>query len=256
MILFDTHTHIYSEEFDEDRDEVLKRSIDAGVSKLLLPNIDLESIKPMHKLCDEYPINCFPMMGLHPTSIKEDYKDVLQIIKNELNKRKYIAIGEIGIDLYWDKSFAKEQRIALLEQFQWAIDYSLPVVIHSRESHYEIMEIIREFNNPTLRGVFHCFSGNTKQAEEIIDINFKMGLGGVLTFKNSGLANEIMSIDIEHFILETDSPYLTPTPYRGKRNESSYIKLIAQKLAEVKSMSLEEVAEITSNNARKLFGIK
>jgi len=255
MILFDTHTHIYSEEFNEDRDEAIKRSFDAGVTQLLLPNIDLESIEPMHQLCDNYPNNCFPMMGLHPTSVKEDYKGVLQTIRKELDKRKYIAIGEIGIDLYWDKTFASEQRTALLEQFQWALDFNLPVVIHSRDSHNEIMEVINEFNNPNLRGVFHCFTGTTQQAQEIIDINFKMGLGGVLTFKNSGLANEIKDIDMKHFILETDSPYLTPTPYRGKRNESAYIKLIAEKLAEVKEISLEEVARITTENARCLFDI-
>jgi len=255
MILFDTHTHIYSKEFDEDRKEALKRSFDLGVTQLLLPNIDLESIEPMHKLCDEYPDNCFPMMGLHPTSVNADYKTVLQTIRKELDNRKYVAIGEIGIDLYWDKTFAKEQRIVLLEQLQWAIDFDLPVVIHSRRSHNEIMEVIKEFNNPELRGVFHCFTGSTQQAEEIIDINFKMGLGGVLTFKNAGIANEIRDIDIKHFILETDSPYLTPTPYRGKRNESSYIEIIAKKLAEVKGMSLEEVAAKTTENARSLFGL-
>ncbi|RLD42851.1 MAG: hydrolase TatD [Bacteroidetes bacterium] len=256
MILFDTHTHIYSEEFNEDRNEVIKRSFDAGVTQLLLPNIDLESIEPMHQLCDKYPDNCFPMMGLHPTSVKKDYKEVLQTIRKELDKRKYIAIGEIGIDLYWDKTFAEEQRIALLEQFQWAIDFNLPVVIHSRDSHNEIMRVIKEFNNPNLRGVFHCFTGSTEQAKEIIDINFMMGLGGVLTFKNSGLSKEIVNIDMQHFILETDSPYLTPTPYRGKRNESSYIKIIAEKLAEVKGISLEEIAQITTENAKRLFVIE
>jgi len=256
MILFDTHTHIYSEEFNEDRNEVIKRSFDAGVTQLLLPNIDLESIEPMHQLCDKYPDNCFPMMGLHPTSVKKDYKEVLQTIRKELDKRKYIAIGEIGIDLYWDKTFAEEQRIALLEQFQWAIDFNLPVVIHSRDSHNEIMRVIKEFNNPNLRGVFHCFTGSTEQAKEIIDINFMMGLGGVLTFKNSGLSKEIVNIDMQHFILETDSPYLTPTPYRGKRNESSYIKIIAEKLAEVKGISLEEIARITTENAKRLFVIE
>jgi len=255
MILFDTHTHVYSEEFNEDRDEAIKRSFEVGVTQLLLPNIDLDSIEPMHQLCDSYPNNCFPMMGLHPTSVKENYEEVLQIIRKELDKRKYIAIGEIGIDLYWDKTFAEEQRLALLQQFQWAIEFDLPVVIHSRDSHNEIMKVIKEFNNPNLRGVFHCFTGTRKQAQEIIDINFMMGLGGVLTFKNSGLANEIKDIDMKHFILETDSPYLTPTPYRGKRNESSYIKLIAEKLAEVKGISLEQVAKITTANAMNLFGL-
>lgn len=255
MNLIDTHTHIYAEEFDHDRDEAIQRAIDLGVTKLLLPNIDLESIEPMHKVCDQYPENCFPMMGLHPTSVKQDYQKVLAKIKTELDNRKYIAIGEIGIDLYWDKTCAKEQRLALLEQFQWAIDYKLPVVIHSRESLPEIIETIREFNHPDLRGVFHCFPGTQQQAEEVINAGFFLGIGGVVTFKNSGLDKEIEGIDLKNIIIETDSPYLTPTPYRGKRNESAYVNLIAQKLADIYNVSTEEVARITTENASKLFQI-
>ncbi len=253
MILIDTHTHLYSDEFDSDRDAMVERALKQGVKKFLLPNIDLGSVDSLHQFCDRYPEQSYPMMGLHPTSVKEDYKHVLRETKELLNHRKYIAIGEIGIDLYWDKTFAKEQRMALLEQFQWAIDYNLPVVIHSRESFEIIMAIINEFNNPQLRGVFHCFTGTENEAQQIIDKGFMLGIGGVLTFKNSGLANEIKNIDIKHLILETDSPYLTPTPYRGKRNESAYISIIAQKLAATQSISLEEVAAITTKNAINLF---
>jgi len=255
MILIDTHTHLYSEEFDTDRTVVVQRAIDSGVEKLLLPNIDIESIEPMHQLCNQFPNNCFPMMGLHPTSVDAKYKENLGIIKSHLKDNKYIAIGEIGIDLYWDKTFVAEQRLALLEQFQWAIDYNLPVVIHSRDSFQEIINVIREFNNPKLHGVFHCFTGTEEIALEIIDLGFKLGIGGVLTFKNSGLAKEIENIDLKHIMLETDSPYLSPVPYRGKRNESSYVKLVAEKLAEVKQISIEEVASITFQNAKRLFNI-
>lgn len=256
MILIDTHTHLYSDKFDSDRDEVISRAINQGVKRFLLPNIDLESIEPMHQLCNQYPDNCFPMMGLHPTSVKQNYKEVLSQVKSQLEKNKYIAIGEIGIDLYWDKTYANEQKIVLLEQFQWAIDYDLPVVIHSRESLKEIISVIKEFNNPNLHGVFHCFTGSKQQAESIIDLGFMLGIGGVLTFKNSGLSQELTDIDLKHIILETDSPYLTPSPHRGKRNESAYVMLVAQKLAETKNISIEQIAQITSDNAMKLFQIQ
>ena len=255
MQFIDTHTHLYSKEFDSDRDEIVQKAFDNSVYRMLLPNIDEESIKPMYQLCDNYPESFFPMMGLHPTSVEVDYADVLARIKPLLDKRKHIAIGEIGIDLYWDKTFAKQQKEALMEQFQWAIDYDLPVVIHSRDSLAKIIDCIDEFNNPKLTGVFHCFTGTVSDANEIISRGFLLGLGGVLTFKNSGLSNQIIDIDLKHFILETDSPYLTPTPHRGKRNESSYISLIAQKLANTKGITIEEVAEITTNNANKLFKI-
>ena len=255
MQFIDTHTHIYSQEFNSDRDEIVQKAFDNSVYRMLLPNIDEDSIAPMHELCDAYPKSIFPMMGLHPTSVKEDYKEVLERIKPLLESRKYIAIGEIGIDLYWDKSFAEQQKEALLMQFQWAIDYNLPVVIHSRDSLNEIIACIKEFNNSKLHGVFHCFTGSSEEAERIIDLGFLLGIGGVLTFKNSGLSDQIKDIDINKMILETDSPYLTPSPYRGKRNESSYISLIAQKLAHSKGITIEELAEITTNNANKLFKI-
>lgn len=255
MILIDTHTHLYSKEFDNDRAAVVQNAIDAGVEKLLLPNIDIDSIMPMHQLCSQYPNHCFPMMGLHPTSVDTNYKENLIIIKSHLKDNKYIAIGEVGIDLYWDKTFAKEQRIVLLEQFQWAIDYNLPVVIHSRDSFNVIIDVIKEFDNPKLHGVFHCFTGKEKTALEIINLGFKLGIGGVLTFKNSGLANEINNIDLKDIILETDSPYLSPALHRGKRNESSYVRLVAEKLAEIKQVEMEEVANITTHNAKTLFNI-
>lgn len=255
MQFIDTHTHIYSEEFDSDRNEIVKKAFNNSVYRLLLPNIDEESIEPMHKLCNAYPDSIFPMMGLHPTSVGEDYKQVLARIKPLLEERKYIAIGEIGIDLYWDKTFADQQKEALLKQFQWAVDYDLPVVIHSRDSLKEIIACIDEFNNPKLHGVFHCFTGTEEDAKEIISRGFLLGLGGVITFKNSGLREQIINIDMQHFILETDAPYLTPTPHRGKRNESSYLTLIAQVLANTKGVSIEEVARITTNNANQLFNI-
>ena len=255
MQFIDTHTHLYSKEFDSDRDEIVQKAFDNSVYRMLLPNIDEESIEPMYQLCNSYPESFFSMMGLHPTSVEGDYADVLARIKPLLDKRKHIAIGEIGIDLYWDKTFAKQQKEALMEQFQWAIDYDLPVVIHSRDSLAEIIECIDKFNNPKLTGVFHCFTGTASDANEIISRGFLLGLGGVLTFKNSGLSEQIKDIDLKHFILETDSPYLTPAPHRGKRNESSYISLIAQKLANTKGITIEEVAEITTNNANKLFKI-
>ena len=255
MQFIDTHTHLYSEEFTNDRDQIIQNALDNSVYRMLLPNIDEESIEPMHNLCDKYPEVCFPMMGLHPTSVDENFQQTLDKMKLLLDSRIYIAIGEIGIDLYWDKTYKEQQKLALLQQFQWAIDYELPVVIHSRDSLDEIIACIDEFNNPLLHGEFHCFTGTAADAKKITDRGFLLGLGGVLTFKNSGLSDQIKDISMEHFILETDSPYLTPTPHRGKRNESSYVSLVAQKLATTKNISIEEVAEITTKNANKLFKI-
>jgi len=255
MKLIDTHTHLYLEQFDEDRDIVVKRAISQGVEKMLLPNIDKSSIESLWSLCEKYPDNFFPMAGLHPTSVKADYKEELAIVAKELEARTYIAVGEIGIDLYWDKTFTKEQKDALLYQFELAVKHNLPVVIHSRDSFAEIMEVIDAFDNNQLRGLFHCFTGSEEEAKQIIDKGFLLGLGGVLTFKNSKLRDEIKNIDLKHIVLETDSPYLTPTPYRGKRNESAYVYYVAKTLAEVHGMSIHEIAEITSLNAQKLFNI-
>jgi len=255
MKLIDTHTHLYLEQFDEDRDAVVNRAIDQGVIKMLLPNIDSSTLGRLWDLCNKYPKNFFPMSGLHPTSVKEDYKEELAMVEKELTMRKYIAVGEIGIDLYWDKSFVNEQKEALLFQFDLAVKHDLPVVIHSRDSFNEIMEVIGQFNNPKLHGLFHCFTGTKMEALQIIDKGFLLGLGGVLTFKNSKLREEIKDIDLKNIVLETDAPYLTPAPYRGKRNESAYVYYVAKTLAEVHNMTIHQIAEVTTQNAEKLFNI-
>jgi len=255
MKFIDTHTHLYLEQFDEDRDQVVERALKQGVETMLLPNIDADSVAPLWKLVDAYPNHFYPMAGLHPSSVGEDYKIQLQRVEQDLNERKYIAVGEIGIDLYWDKTFEKQQKEALIFQFDLAIHHDLPVVIHSRDSFDEIIEVIDAFDNPDLKGVFHCFTGTESQAKMIIDRGFLLGIGGVYTFKNSDLRKELQNIDIENIVLETDAPYLTPAPYRGKRNESAYVYYVAQRMAEEYKKSMHEIAEITSANARKLFKI-
>jgi len=253
MKLIDTHSHIYSEAFDEDIAEVIQRAKDANVGQIFLPNIDSESILPMFKLVKAYPGFCLPMMGLHPTSVKENYAEELVICKKWLDKEKFIAIGEIGIDLYWDKSLLKQQQQVFDEQLKWAIERELPVVIHARESFFEIFEVLESYKTSNLKGVFHSFTGNLEQANKAIDMGFLLGLNGILTFKNSGLDKLVKEIDTKYLILETDSPYLAPTPKRGKRNESAYVVLVAEKMAEIHNLSLEEVTEITSRNAQHLF---
>jgi TatD DNase family protein len=249
----DTHTHLYSEEFSTDIDEALKKAIDAGVEKFFLPNIDSSSVAGMHALCEKYPQRCFPMMGLHPCSVKKNYKEELAIAYNYLQTKKYVAVGEIGIDLYWDKTFYKEQVEAFEQQINWALEFNLPIVIHCRNSFDEIYEVLCSFKKLP-KGIFHCFSGNAEQAQKIVDkTNFKLGIGGVVTFKNSGLDKAIENVDLKHLVLETDSPYLAPIPYRGKRNESAYIPLIAAKIAEVKKCSLLDVATVTTANAKEIF---
>jgi len=255
MILIDTHTHLYLEEFDEDRKQVVENAIDNSIRYMLFPNIDSESIKPMMDLCGEFPDNCFPMMGLHPTYVKENYEEELAKVDQWLEKGNFYGIGETGIDLYWDKTFFNEQKIAFSHQTELAKKYKLPIVIHSRDSFDEIYPILEKLSSPDLNGVFHCFTGNIEQAVKIIDLGLKLGIGGVLTFKNSGLDKVVEQIDLKHIILETDSPYLTPAPFRGKRNQSAYINYIAEKLALIKNTSKERVAEITSKNAVQLFKI-
>lgn len=256
MIFIDTHTHLFTPEFDEDRAEVVQRAIDAGIEKMLLPNIDIESIDSMHQLAADFPENCIPMMGLHPCSVKDNWEADLEIIKEHLFSKEYCAVGELGVDLYWDKTTLDIQQKALAIQVEWAKELGLPIVIHVRESFDETFEVIDKLNDDSLTGVFHCFTGTAEQAQHIISYGgFKMGLGGVLTFKNSGVDKTVEQIDLEHFVLETDSPYLAPTPNRGKRNESSYLTLVASKLAEVKGVRIEEVAEVTTANARTLFGV-
>ena len=255
MILTDTHTHLYSEQFNEDIDNVIQNCIDKGITRLFLPNIDSSSIEEMISLEDKYPHNCFPMMGLHPTSVGENYKEELAIVAEWMAKHKFCAIGEIGIDLYWDKTFLKEQQEAFRFQIALAKKYDLPFVIHCRDSFEEIFKILDELNDDKMRGIFHCFTGTVEQANHIINYgSFKLGIGGVVTFKNSGLDKVVEQIDLKHMVLETDAPYLAPTPYRGKRNESSYLLGIAEKVADIYNISLEEVAKITTKNSQDVFG--
>jgi len=252
-MFIDTHTHLYSEEFDADRNEIIKNAISKGITKLYLPNVDSSSIDDMLQLEKEFPENCFAMMGLHPCSVKENYLEELAIIEDWLTKRKFVAIGEIGIDLYWDKTFLKEQEIAFKKQIDWALTYNYSIVIHCRNAFDEIYSILSSYQTLP-KGIFHCFSGTIEQAEKILALkNFKLGIGGVVTFKNSGLDKVLESISIEDIVLETDAPYLAPAPFRGKRNESSYIPLIANKIADIKNLSIEEVQRITTKNATSIF---
>ena len=254
-MLIDTHSHIYSEDFLHDRDEALQRAYDNGVKKIILPNIDSGSIKHMFDLTDEYPHLCYPLMGLHPTSVDEDYKEELCAVEYWLDKRKVYGIGEIGIDLYWDTKFEKEQEDVFRCQIRLAKERNLPIVIHVRNSFKETYKIVEEEQDGSLRGIFHCFSGNEEDAQKVIDLGFLIGIGGVLTFKNSSLDQVIKNIELKHQVLETDSPYLAPVPKRGKRNESSYLVYVAQKMAEIYDVPVAKVAEITTANARELFGI-
>lgn len=255
MILTDTHTHLYSEQFKEDIDEVITNCIAKGISRLFLPNIDSESIEGMMQLGNKYPNNCFPMMGLHPTSVKDNYQEELTLMKNWLDKHNFCAIGEIGIDLYWDKTHLKEQQDAFRTQISWAKERNLPFVIHCRDAFDEIFEILNELNDDNMRGIFHCFTGTIEQANHIINYDgFKLGIGGVVTFKNAGLDKVVAQVDIKHLVLETDSPYLAPTPYRGKRNDSTYLYNIAEKIAEIKDIDIEEIARITTKNSIEIFG--
>ena len=254
-MLIETHAHLYSKDFDEDVNQVILRAKEAGIEKILMPNIDSQSIEPMLGLETAYPNFCLPMIGLHPCSVTSNYEDELARVSFWLKKRKFIAIGEIGTDLYWDKTFWPEQQKAFLQQCQWALDYDLPIAIHSRASIAETIDLIRPYVLKGLKGVFHCFSGSIAQAAEIKNLGFYLGIGGVLTFKNGGL-NELMAeIGIDHVILETDSPYLAPKPYRGKRNESLYINKVLEKLSELYGISEEAIATITTKNSKDVFGI-
>ncbi|MCK3685916.1 TatD family hydrolase [Maribellus sp. YY47] len=254
-MLIDTHSHIYSEDFIHDRDEALQRAYDNGVKKIILPNIDSGSIKHMLDLTDAYPHLCYPLIGLHPTSVDEDYKEELEAIEYWLNKRKFFGIGEIGIDLYWDKKYINEQKDAFRHQIKLAKSHNLPIVIHVRNSFDETYQIVKEEQDGSLRGAFHCFTGTAEEAQKVVELGFYLGIGGVLTFKNSNLDEVISSVNIDKLVLETDAPYLSPEPKRGKRNESSYLVYVAQKLAEIYNISVTRVAEITTTNARGLFEI-
>lgn len=254
-MFIDTHSHIYSEDFIHDRDEALKRASESGIKKIVLPNIDSGSIKHMLDLADAYPHYCFPLIGLHPTSVEDDYREELDAIEYWLQRRKFYGIGEIGIDLYWDSKYAEEQKEAFRYQIQLAKQLNLPIVVHVRNSFNETYQIVKEEQDGTLKGIFHCFTGTEEEAKQITDLGFLLGIGGVLTFKNSDLDQVISNVDPQHLVLETDAPYLAPVPKRGKRNESSYLIHIAQKLAEVYHLPLTRIAEITTSNARDLFGI-
>lgn len=253
-MLVDTHAHLYAKRFDQDREAMLQRAFDAGVEAIYLPNIDGGSIEAMLALEAAYPQQCFAMMGLHPCSVDADYESALALVREWLDRRDFCAVGEIGIDLYWDKTFLRQQQEAFLTQVTWAMERELPVVIHSRESIDLIIELLQEVRDERLRGIFHCFTGDERQARAAIDLGFYLGIGGVLTFKNSGLDRVLASVDLAHLVLETDAPYLAPAPYRGKRNESAYVRLVAERLATVKELSPEEVAYRTTRNAYAVFG--
>jgi len=255
MILTDTHTHLYYEKDLELRAALMARCLENKVSRLFLPNVDSESIPLVFSLAEQYPAHCFPMLGLHPCDVKPNFKDELATIEREIAQRKVYAIGEIGIDLHWDKSTLSIQKEAFRIQIEWAKQQDLPIVIHCREAFDEIFEILCELKDEKLRGIFHCFSGTLEQAEKVINLGFYLGIGGVLTYKNSGLDQVIAKIPLEHIVLETDSPYLTPVPFRGKPNESSYLIYVAQKLADIKQISIEDIAEITTQNSKLVFGI-
>lgn len=254
MIITDTHTHLYSEAFDEDRDQMMHRALDAGVSRFFVPAIDSTYTEGMLALEKDYPNNVFLMTGLHPTHVKDNYNEELEHVVDMLNKHKFYAIGEIGIDLYWDKSTLSIQQDAFRQQIQLAKQHELPIVIHCRDAFDEVFEILEEEKADNLYGIFHCFTGNLEQAKQAISYNMKLGIGGVATFKNGKIDQFLSQIDLKHIVLETDAPYLAPTPFRGKRNESSYITKVLEKLSDIYQVSEEKIAEITTENSKDVFG--
>ncbi|MBS9460869.1 TatD family hydrolase [Flagellimonas sp. 389] len=255
MIITDTHTHLYSEAFDEDRDDIMKKAIQAGVERFFIPAIDSTYTKAMLDLESNYPENVFLMTGLHPTHVKDNFKEELAHVEQQLENRKFYAVGEIGIDLYWDKTFLKQQQEAFVHQIRLAKKHRLPIVIHCRESFDEIFEILEQEKANDLYGIFHCFTGTLEQAHKAISYNMKLGIGGVATFKNGKIDQFLDKIDLKHIVLETDSPYLAPVPYRGKRNESSYILNVLEKLSIIYGKTKEEIAAITTENSKEVFSI-
>lgn len=252
-MFIDTHTHLYAEEFNADRKDMIQKAIEAGIGKFYLPNIDSSSIQGMLQLEKDFPGVCIPMMGLHPCSVNERVEEELKIVESWLQKRKFTAIGEIGIDLYWDKTFFEQQKMAFRKQIDWALHYGYPIVIHCRDAFNEIFDILSSYQKLP-KGIFHCFSGNLEQAHKVISLKtFKLGIGGVVTFKNSGLDKVVEQLDLKHLVLETDSPYLAPVPYRGKRNESSYLINVAEKVCGLKNIDLKTLAEITTKNSNEIF---
>jgi TatD DNase family protein len=249
----DTHTHLYDEKFDTDRDQIVQQAIDQGITKMYLPNCDSTTIEGMLALEKSHPENCFAMMGLHPCYVNEHVQKELDIVRQWLDQRPFCAIGEIGLDYYWDKTFVAQQQAAFRTQIEWALEFNRPIVIHTREATLDTISIVKEYVPRGISGVFHCFSGSYETAQQIIDMGFYLGIGGVLTYPKAGLQEVVQRIDLKHLVLETDAPYLTPVPFRGKRNESAYIQHIAEKLATLKGISVAEVAEITTKNATQLF---
>ena len=255
MKIIDTHTHLYLNQFKDDIDKVIQSSKDKGINKFIFPAIDSTHFDDMHDLKNKYPGSIYLMSGLHPTDVKENFKQELEFVVNSLKSHSYVAIGEIGIDLYWDKTYLNEQQEAFSFQIRLAIKNDLPIVIHCREAFDEIFEILDKENCDKLRGVFHCFTGTLEQAKRAIDLGFVLGVGGVVTFKNGGIDKFLNQIDLKHIVLETDSPYLAPVPFRGKRNESSYIVYVIDKLSEIYGLSKEEIASVTTKNAEKVFAL-
>ncbi len=254
MQLIDTHCHLYHKEFVQDIDDVIQRAEKEGVEKFYLPAIDSHSQDALLALEARYPGRCIGMTGLHPCNVKDDYLTQLRFVEAELGRRRWVAVGEIGLDFYWDRTFETAQYAAFRRQIEWALRYDIPIVIHSRESMTECIGVVKEFRERGVRGVFHCFGGDARTAREIADMGFFLGIGGVITYKNSGLGEALRDVPLEFLVLETDAPYLTPVPFRGKRNESSYLRYVVERLAEVKGVSTEEVAAATTENARRLFG--
>lgn len=255
MAFIDTHTHLYSTEFRDDIDSIINNARQTGISKCYMPAIDSETHEAMLALENKFPAECIALMGLHPCSVKENYKTELALVEDWLSKRKFVAVGEIGLDFFWDKTFVEEQIKAFRIQIEWAIQYKIPIVIHTRNAMQETINIVQEYQGRGLSGIFHCFSGSYESAIQIINAGFYLGIGGVITYKNAGLAAVIDKIDLAHLVLETDAPYLSPVPFRGKRNESSYIKYVAEKIANIKNISVEEIGSITTTNAENIFGV-
>ena len=252
-LLIDTHAHLYLKDFDGDRESMIRNAVNRGVEKMLMPNIDRSSISPMNDLASRFPDNCYPMMGLHPVSVRENFMDELAVVKSELEKGIYYGIGETGIDLYWATKYLRQQCIAFEEQIRLALQYGLPVIIHARKSFEEIFEVLEGFRATSLTGIFHAFSGDMALAERVVEMGFLLGIGGIVTFTKAGLDAVVQNIDLKHIVLETDSPYLTPAPLRGKRNESAYLYLIAESVAKLKKIHTDEVARITTGNALSVF---
>lgn len=257
--LTDTHAHLYLEQFDEDRAEVIQRAREHNVKRIFLPNIDKDTIQPLLQMQENYPGECYPMMGLHPGSVDDNYKEQLEVVKNWLfddeEGKRFAAVGEIGLDYYWDITYKEQQQEALRTQIRWANELDLPIILHTRDSFDDVFAIVAEEKADHLTGIFHCFTGTKQEAQNVIDIGFYIGLGGILTFKNSSLWEEIQDVKSDRILIETDSPYLAPHPNRGKRNESSFVRFVAEKLAWAKNISVEEATAITTANASRLFGI-